>query len=411
MKSLSYTIINWIDWLKYGEERSFTEGLSKQTVCLFVIVSGTRTPYGQNSEKRNITHGAIRKEELSGKQTEKKDTFFFCLFFYFRLFHGNRERRSQRREKFLIYDVIILGAGPAGLSAGLYAARAKMQTLIFEKSVVGGQIATTHEVENYPGSPENSTGPSLVERMKEQALTFGAELVSAEITKVDFSGKEKKVFVGEQEYTAKSVIVACGATPKQIGCEGEDEFRGRGVCYCATCDGPFFEDKHIVVVGGGDTAVEESLYLSKIAKRVTIIHRRDALRAAKSIQEKAFANEKIDFLWNSVITKIEGQGPVQRIHLENTVTKETSIMEADPDDGVLGIFVLVGFNPETQLVEGLIDTENGYIITDAEMRTSQEGVFAAGDIRKKSLRQVVTATADGAIAAVSAEKYVEALAE
>lgn len=308
-----------------------------------------------------------------------------------------------------MYDVIILGAGPAGLTAGLYAARARMKTLIFERSVIGGQIATTTEVENYPGAPEGSTGPSITARMKEQAASFGAEFKYEDVTKVELSEKEKAIFVGDTKYTAKTVIIASGAKPRPIGAPGEDEFRGRGVCYCATCDGPFFQDKHVIVVGGGDTAVEEAIFLSKIAKHVTIIHRRDTLRAAKAIQERAFANDKIDFLWNKVVTKIDGEGTSQEVHLRDTVTDETSILTADPEDGVLGIFALVGFLPETELFKDSIELENGYITTKENMETSIPGVFAAGDVRTKSLRQVVTATADGALAAVSAEKYLEAL--
>ncbi len=309
----------------------------------------------------------------------------------------------------MIYDVIILGAGPAGLAAALYSSRAMMSTLVIEKGVTGGQIALTSEVDNYPGAPAESTGPSLVERMKEQAVSFGAEFVLDEITSVELDGLEKVVRSAGKEYRSKTVILATGAKPKRLECPGEDEFTGRGVAYCATCDGAFFTDMRIFVIGGGDTAVDEALFLSKIARQVTIVHRRDELRAAKSIQEKAFHNPKIDFIWDSVVEEIKGEGVVGSIVLKNVKTGETTEIVADPEDGTFGIFVLVGYDPATELFNGVIAMEKGYIMTDNDMKTSVPGVFAAGDLRVKSLRQVVTATSDGAIAAVQAEKYIEAL--
>lgn len=307
----------------------------------------------------------------------------------------------------MVYDVIIIGAGPAGLSAGLYAARARLNTLIIEKQNNGGQISTTDEVANYPGSIENATGPSLVERMVAQADEFGAIRKVDNIREVDLSGKIKVLKGEKEEYQAKSIIIATGSTPKLIGCPGEREFVGKGVGYCATCDAPFFEDLEVFVVGGGDAAVEEAMYLTKFARKVTIIHRRDELRAAKSIQEKAFKNEKIDFIWNSAITSIKGEGLVNSIIVKNLKTGEEKEIFADEDDGTFGIFVFIGYNPATAMFEDLIDMKNGYIITDENMKTNIDGVFAAGDNRVKSLRQVVTATADGAIAAVAAEKYIE----
>lgn len=307
----------------------------------------------------------------------------------------------------MIYDVIIIGAGPAGLSAGLYAARARMKTLIIEKEKAGGQIVGTAEVENYPGSIENATGPSLVERMVKQAEEFGAERVLDTIIEVKFDEKIKVLKGEKNEYQAKSIIIATGASPRLIGCPGEKEFTGRGVSYCATCDAPFFEDMEVFVVGGGDSAVEEAIYLTKFAKKVIIVHRREELRAAKSIQEKAFNNEKIDFLWNSTITELRGKGLLNSMTIKNTLTGEETIYNANEDDGAFGVFVFVGYIPETKLFEGLIDVKEGYIRTDDNMKTNIPGVFAAGDCRLKSLRQVVTATADGAIAAVQAEKYVE----
>jgi len=307
----------------------------------------------------------------------------------------------------MIYDVIIIGAGPAGLSAGLYAARARLNTLIIEKQNLGGQIATTDEVANYPGSIENATGPSLVDRMVQQADEFGAVRKVDTISSIDLSG-EIKILKGEkEEYQTKALIVATGSTPKLIGCSGEREFVGRGVGYCATCDAPFFEDLEVYVVGGGDAAVEEAMYLTKFAKKVTIIHRRDELRAAKSIQEKAFRNEKIEFIWDSAITEIKGDGLVNSMIIKNLKTNVEKEIVANEEDGTFGIFVFIGYNPATSLFEGLLDMQGGYIITDDNMKTNIPGVFAAGDNRVKSLRQVVTATADGAIAAVQAEKYIE----
>ena len=307
----------------------------------------------------------------------------------------------------MLYDVVIIGAGPAGLSAGLYAARARLNTLIIEKDAVGGQIVTTEEVANYPGSIENATGPSLVARMVEQAESFGAKRTTDTIKSVDFSGKIKVLKGEKADYETKTVIIATGATPKKIGCPGEKELTGRGVSYCATCDGAFFEDLEVFVVGGGDAAVEEAMYLTKFARKVTIIHRRDSLRAAKSIQEKAFANEKIHFMWDTVITELRGDELLESMVVKNLKTGEEKEIFADENDGTFGVFVFVGYDPATQLFEGIINMEKGYIVTDDKMATNIPGVFAAGDNRVKPLRQVVTATSDGAIAATQAEKYIE----
>lgn len=307
----------------------------------------------------------------------------------------------------MIYDVIIIGAGPAGLAAGLYASRARLNTLIIEKDGDGGQIATTDEVANYPGSVENASGPSLIARMVDQVNEFGAKKVSDEIKSVDFSGKIKVLKGAKEEYQAKSIIIATGAVPRAIGCPGEKELVGRGVSYCATCDAAFFEDLEVFVMGGGDTAVEEAMYLAKFARKVTIIHRRDELRAAKSIQEKAFKHEKLEFIWDSVITEIKGDGILESMVIKNLKTGEEREIFADEEDGTFGVFPFIGYLPATKLFDGIIDIEDGYIRTDEDMKTNIDGVFAAGDVRVKSLRQVVTATADGAIAAVQAEKYIE----
>lgn len=306
-----------------------------------------------------------------------------------------------------IYDVIVLGAGPAGLAAGLYAGRSRLSTLIIEKAQDGGQIAITDEIENYPGQVEGDSGPSLIARMTAQAAHFGAERVSDTIKSVQLEGDVKTLVGAKGEYQAKVVIIATGAFPKPIGCKNEGQYVGKGISFCATCDAAFFEDFEVFVVGGGDSAVEEAMYLTKFARKVTIIHRRNELRAAKSIQEKAFKNEKIHFLWDTVVDEAQGNedGLLDTIIVKNTKTGELTTIKADEDDGIFGLFGFIGYNPNSALFEGMIDMENGYIKTDDNMHTNIEGVFAAGDIRVKSLRQVVTAAADGAIAAMQAEHY------
>ncbi len=306
-----------------------------------------------------------------------------------------------------LYDVVIIGGGPAGLSAALYAGRARLSTLMIEKAKEGGQIIQTAEIENYPGSMEEESGPTLIDRMSAQVKRFGAERVIDTIEELDLEGSVKTVTGKNGTYRAKTVIIATGASPVLIGCPGEKELTSKGVSYCATCDGAFFEDFEVFVVGGGDSAVEEAMYLTKFARKVTIIHRRDQLRAAKSIQEKAFANPKIDFMWNSVVKELKGEGLLESMVVENVKTGEQREIFADEEDGTFGVFVFVGFKPASQIFEDKVAMEKGYIVTDADMRTNVAGVYAAGDIRKKSLRQVVTAAADGAIAAVQAGKYIE----
>ena len=307
-----------------------------------------------------------------------------------------------------MYDVIVIGAGPAGLAAGLYASRARLKTLILEKEKAGGQIVITDDVENYPGSVENASGPSLIKRMKDQVDNFGAEFVLDSVQKVELEGKVKKVIGKDNTYEGKTVIVATGATPRKIGCPGEVEFTGRGVSYCATCDANFFEDMEVYVVGGGDSAFEEAMYLSKFARKVTLVYRKgkEEARAAESIKEKAFKNPKLDYIWNANVVEVKGDGILTSIVLEDTNTHEKREIFADENDGTFGLFVFVGYIPKNELVEGILDMEKGYIVTDENMHTNIPGVFAAGDNRKKELRQVVTATADGAIAATQAEKYI-----
>lgn len=305
-----------------------------------------------------------------------------------------------------VYDVIILGAGPGGLAAGLYAGRSRLSTLVIEKGQDGGQIAITDDIENYPGQMvEGESGPSLIARMTQQVEKFGAERVSDTINSVDFSGEIKILRSAKNEYQAKNVIIATGAYARPIGCKGEAEFRGKGVSYCATCDANFFEDMEVFVVGGGDSAVEEAMYLTKFARKVTIIHRRDELRAAKSIQEKAFKNPKIEFFWDSVVEELGGDDILQWMKVKNVKTGEVKTVEADEEDGMFGVFGFIGTVPNSKLFEGIIDMdERGYIRTDENMHTNVPNVYAVGDVRIKSLRQVVTAAADGAIAAVQVER-------
>ncbi|MGF6785010.1 thioredoxin reductase (NADPH) [Aequitasia blattaphilus] len=307
-----------------------------------------------------------------------------------------------------IYDVIILGAGPAGLAAGLYAGRSRLSTLIIEKGQDGGQIAITDEIENYPGQRvEGESGASLVERMAQQAEKFGCERVSATITEVELLGEVKVIKTTKEEYRGKNVIIATGAHSRPIGCKGEADYVGKGVSYCATCDANFFEDFEVYVVGGGDSAVEEALYLSKFARKVTIIHRRNELRAAKSIQEKAFANPKVEVLWDSVVEEIFGEDILQGMVVKNVKTGEITKIEADEEDGMFGLFGFIGTIPNSELFKGVIDMdERGYIIGDEDMHTNVDGVYVAGDVRIKSLRQVVTAAADGAIAAIQIERKI-----
>ncbi|HBA02999.1 MAG TPA: thioredoxin-disulfide reductase [Clostridium sp.] len=303
-----------------------------------------------------------------------------------------------------IYDTIIIGGGPAGLSAGLYASRSRMKTLIIERAKYGGQATTTDELENYPGSIEECTGTTLSQRMRQQAEDFGTEFVKDEVVETVLEGDIKVIKCRKSEYQAKTIIIATGATPRLGGFKNEIELRGRGVSYCATCDADFFTELDIAVIGGGDSAITEAIYLAKFGETVTVIHRRDSLRAAKSLQEKAFANPKIKFIWDSVVEEANGDEILESLTIKNRKTGEVSTLEVN------GCFVFVGYLPISELFKGKVNmTERGDIITDEEMRTNIPGVFAAGDVREKSLRQVITAAADGAIAATNAEHYIENL--
>jgi thioredoxin reductase (NADPH) len=299
-------------------------------------------------------------------------------------------------------EVIILGGGPAGLTAGLYASRARLNTLLIENALFGGQMTTTETIDNYPGFPEGVTGEELSRLMEEQAKRFGMETVSREVVKVELEGDQKLIRTDETSYLCEALIICTGTEYRKLGVPGEKEFAGKGVSYCATCDGAFFKDSRIVVVGGGDSALTEALFLAKFVKELTVIHRRDALRATKIYQEKAMANPKIKFLWNSVVKEIKGDTVVRAIVVKNVKTGETTEFETE------GAFLFVGLLPRTEPVRGLVQMdEAGYIITNDNCETSVKGIFAAGDCRKKLLRQIATAVGDGATAAFAAEKYLE----
>ncbi|MED4523204.1 thioredoxin-disulfide reductase [Bacillus velezensis] len=305
-----------------------------------------------------------------------------------------------------IYDVIIIGAGPAGMTAAVYTSRANLSTLMIERGIPGGQMANTEDVENYPGF-ESILGPELSNKMFEHAKKFGAEYAYGDIKEI-VDGKEyKMVKAGSKEYKARAIVISAGAEYKKIGVPGEKELGGRGVSYCAVCDGAFFKNKELVVVGGGDSAVEEGVYLTRFASKVTIVHRRDKLRAQSILQARAFDNEKIDFKWNKTVKEIhEENGKVGRLTLVDTVTGEEEEFKAD------GVFIYIGMLPLSKPFENLgITNEEGYIETNAQMETKVPGIFAAGDIREKTLRQIVTATGDGSIAAQSVQHYVEELEE
>ena len=299
-----------------------------------------------------------------------------------------------------LYDVIILGGGPAGLTAGLYAGRGGLKTLLLEKGQDGGQIALTAELENYPGQLlEGETGLSLAGRMAEQCRRFGVERAADTIQSVRLDGPVKELTGERGTYRSRAVILATGAAPRPIGCENEARFVGQGISFCATCDGALFRGLEVYVAGGGDSAVEEAVYLTRFARKVTVIHRRDRLRAARSIQERAFANPKVAFLWDSVVVRAEGTDVLEAITVKNVKTGALSTLRADPADGMLGLFGFTGYTPNTGLFAGQLALEEGYIKTGEDMGAGLPGVFAAGDVRRKSLRQVVTACADGAVAA------------
>jgi thioredoxin reductase (NADPH) len=302
-------------------------------------------------------------------------------------------------------ELIIVGSGPAGLTAAVYAARADLRPIVIEGLGAGGQLMLTTDVENYPGFPDGILGPELMMKFREQADRFGAEFVTADADRVDLSASPFGVWVGDTEYRADAIVLATGASARMLGLDSEQQLLGHGVSTCATCDGFFFRDEDIAVVGGGDSAMEEAIFLTKFATRVTVIHRRDELRASKIMQDRAFANPKIDFRWNSVVTDVVGDGRVEQVRLHDTVTDEESDLKLG------GVFVAIGHDPNTELFKGQIELdENGYVaLPDAgSTRTSVDGVFAAGDVADHVFRQAVTAAGTGCMAAIEAERWLEA---
>lgn len=303
-------------------------------------------------------------------------------------------------------NVVIIGSGPTGLTAGLYTARAQLEPILITGPEFGGQLSTTAEVENYPGaSKEDLTGPELIAMMQEQAERFGTRIVFDEVVEVDFSGPPHRIKTYEQEYLTKAVIVATGANPRKLNVPGEKDNVGRGVSYCATCDGFFFRDKDVIVVGGGDAAVEEGIFLTKFANRVRIVHRRDKLRAAPIAQERAFNSPKIEFVWNTVVEEILApNGEVEKVQVRNTITGEKSDLETD------GVFVYIGHYPNSGLFQGVLEMdEHGYVMVDERKRTSIPGIFVAGELEDPVFRQAITSAGEGCKAAMQCEKYLSEL--
>ena len=298
------------------------------------------------------------------------------------------------------YDVIIIGAGPAGYTAGIYSARARHDTLILSGILPGGQLVNTTDVENYPGFDDGILGPDLMIVMRKQTERMGAKIIDAEVTKVDFQSKPFKVSTASTEYQANAVIIGTGANPRKLGLEGEQTFAGKGVSYCATCDGPFFRNLELVVAGGGDSAMEEATFLTKFASKIHLVHRRKELRASKVMQERAFDNPKIEFHFESVIEEIGGNEKVQKVVLKNTQSNEKSTLE------VGGVFVAIGHEPNTKLFAGQVELDDqGYIVLKNRTETSVPGVFAAGDVHDHRYRQAVTAAGYGCMAAIDVDKY------
>ena len=299
-------------------------------------------------------------------------------------------------------NVIVIGSGPAGLTAAVYAARANLAPLVIEGIEAGGQLMLTTEVENYPGFIDGIMGPELMENMRKQAARFGTDFLTDNVTRVDFSSRPFEVWVGDDLHRARAIVISTGASAKMLGVPGERELLGHGVSTCATCDGFFFRDKKLLVVGGGDSAVEEATFLTKFATQVTVVHRRDSLRASKIMQDRAFANPKIDFIWDSTISEITGNGTVDGARLTNLKTGEETHIPAN------GVFVAIGHTPNTSLFEDQLELTGGYIVTPGEdTQTSIEGVFAAGDVVDFRYRQAITAAGMGCMAAIDAERYLE----
>ncbi|WP_366923581.1 thioredoxin-disulfide reductase [Metallumcola ferriviriculae] len=300
----------------------------------------------------------------------------------------------------MLYDLAIIGGGPAGLTAALYGARGGMKTVVLEKSVPGGQAALTDMIANYPGFPSGVSGVELMTKFHQQAVEHGAELKMKNVTGLEDRNEVKIIKTGEEEIEAKTIVIATGAKARQLGAPGELKFQGRGVSYCATCDGAFFKDKRVAVVGGGDSAVEEALFLTKYASQVVLIHRRDELRAVKALQEKALNHEKMDFIWDSTVEEIKGKQKIEKVAIKNVKTGEVADHDFD------GVFIFVGTEPNTDFLNGTVQlNEKGYVVANDFLATSAAGIFVAGDVREKFLRQVSTAVGDGAHAAMAAERY------
>jgi len=310
--------------------------------------------------------------------------------------HGSEEPTYAKN----FYDVIIIGSGPAGFTAAIYTSRAKLKTLIISGSLPGGQLMTTSEVENYPGFPNGIFGPELMMNMRQQAERFATTIIDDEVLKVDFKKRPFLISTHSETYEGRAILLCTGASPRKLGIDGEQEFGGRGVSYCATCDGPFFKGEEIAVIGGGDTAIEEATFLTKFGKAVKIIHRRDFLRASKILQEKAFENSKIQFVWNNVVTRIAGNKKIESIDLKNLTTGKTQNLS------VGGLFVAIGHEPNTSIFKDQLELDDkGYVVLKENTRTSVEGVFAAGDVHDYRYRQAVTAAGFGCMAALDVEKW------
>lgn len=298
------------------------------------------------------------------------------------------------------FDVVIIGAGPAGYTAAIYTSRAKRETLVISGILPGGQLMLTTEVENFPGFAEGIMGPDLMTAMRKQTERMGATIIDDEVVNVDFKRRPFKILTNAEEYEADAVIIATGASPRKIGARGEQEFSAKGVSYCATCDGPFFKNQELVVAGGGDSAMEEAIFLTKFAKNVHIIHRKDKLRASKIMQDRAFENTKIKFHWNSIIEEIRGKEKVSQVTIKNVTTNQTEVMD------VGGLFVAIGHEPNTKMFKGQIELdEQGYVALRNHTHTSVEGVFAAGDVHDHRYRQAITAAAFGCMAAIDVDRY------
>jgi len=310
--------------------------------------------------------------------------------------HGSHNSTNAKN----LYDVIIIGSGPAGFTAGIYTSRAKLKTLIISGSLPGGQLMTTSEVENYPGFPNGIFGPELMMNMRQQAERFGTTVVDDEVLKVDFKNRPFLISTHSESYEGRTILLCTGASPRKLGIDGEQEFGGRGVSYCATCDGPFFKGEEIAVIGGGDTAIEEATFLTKFGKAVKIIHRRDFLRASKILQEKAFENSKIQFIWNHVVTRIGGNKKIESIDIKDLTTGKIQNLS------VGGLFVAIGHVPNTSIFKDQLELDDkGYVVIKDDTRTSVEGVFAAGDVHDYRYRQAVTAAGFGCMAALDVEKW------